>query len=288
MSCRVKPITSDSHNNTVISGQCELILGMKYYGADSDSYFGKNQLAKINMQGQPAGVSLDDVKEGLTKMFQTLPIAKSLLPPDEKLKFEQCLPAYKKHIMTALLPACNGQCEERKYCSSSCSHFHKKCIDQNLQSVLQTISKSGSFRGLLYSVAGHEGSVTLRVVDAALKTLSEDACTESEDNFVSEKNATCATSTHSKCEAPKPSATKPSATRQTVLQLIREVQTVQKKLDGMTHDMKAVMYKKCKGGCNPVGMVVDDESGIAIAPPQSVLRMQKQVGSESTVGVEEK
>jgi len=276
MSCRAKTVVTAPDNVTYGGGGCELITGMKVYGADSNHYMGKNQLE---------GISLQEVKEGLMKMFQTLPLATSFLPPEEKFKFEKCLPQYKKHFVTAFLPSCNGRCEAEKYCASSCTKFHEQCISQNFQTLLQMIGKQGKLRGLLYSVAGHEGSPTLAVVDAALKTLSEDGCREdaSENayNMISE-NATCASSTVSKCNIPKQNITKPvarppiSATRLNVLQLIREVQTVQKKLDGMTHDMKTVMYNKCKGGCKPVGVVVDDESGIAIAPPRYGSHVDKQ------------
>jgi hypothetical protein len=50
-------------------------------------------------------------------------------------------------------------------------------------------------------------------------------------------------------------------TRETVKQLISKVDTVEKKIDSMTNDIKTVVNKHSQ---YPVGVVVDDESGVAI------------------------
>ena len=50
-------------------------------------------------------------------------------------------------------------------------------------------------------------------------------------------------------------------TRQTVKHLISKVETVERKIDSMTDDIKTVINKHSN---YPVGVVVDDESGVAI------------------------
>ena len=151
--------------------------------------------------------SLAEVNEGITKIFELLPIVSAMLKPKDQAQFTKCIPMLTNLVCHTILPRCNAKCEPMKPCKESCTDIFNGCVPKDAIKDIAKVRKGGMYRPLILStLMASEGHPVINVVDQIVDLLSTPDCSQSfyEDNEKTKKQCLSNSYSGGTCRGPKP------------------------------------------------------------------------------------
>ena len=95
-------------------GKCVKIAAPKVCTGTEDFYYG-------TVGSHVSKSSVKEISEGISKIFDLLPMVSVMLKPEDQAKFQKCLPSMSNLVCHSLLLRCNLQCQQMKPCQSACA-----------------------------------------------------------------------------------------------------------------------------------------------------------------------
>ena len=151
-------------------GKCVKIAAPKVCTGTEDFYYG-------TVGSHVSKSSVKEISEGISKIFDLLPMVSVMLKPEDQAKFQKCLPSMSNLVCHSLLPRCNLQCQQMKPCQSACATMFNGCIPKDAIKDIGKVRSGGSYRPMILGAIGAaEGSPVMTVVDSILDSLSDPTC----------------------------------------------------------------------------------------------------------------